>query len=1048
MPEYRIVTKIDPAPAVQGAQTLKQTLGGVDAAAGKTTATINHMTLAEYKAVKAIEAMALAFGKQSSASKDAEAAAKRVMAAVDQEALATKRLNDLLKDATRAHAAGVITAGQLAKVHTLVAQGAGRVTTSLAQQRAGYTQLGFQIQDITQTMALGINPMVILAQQGGQTASALSLALGPNGAAGKAAAFMAGPFGSIILATTAIVGMMAMKFLASGDAAEEAMEAIKKDAAEAEVSRKAKEVYGHTLEGVTEALRLNKLALDEQADGWKTAARKALEAALAQQANLKGIRAEIAANLDWAESMYEVQKARATGPSQQSELAALNLPQRYATLDNLRKRLASTDAQIAEADRQYNQALAARQVEIAAQMSDPLERIKAKYEGPQGLIALAQRSASAEDLKTGALVRQVVALKAKQKAEEDAYRESQRAARSNGVATFRSREQAIGIAGRELQGAGLRVGENVQFGGVHESHPGMGNAAHGRFAIDVNQGAGVTEANVPNIKARFDALARLYQSRGYRVLWAGQVWEANGNGPTRPIPAGQLQHNDHMHIEAPGTIVGKATQASTAAQELREQGQAATVAEQKADFVQGVVDKAAGRGVPDNRAAKLQRDIAGTLADYQRRFNEVASPDQVAKITGALTEADAREIAEHFRTAYVEPLTVLESQIGKTGLQREIQARIDKETADKGSALNDVERKQIETSVLYGDQLLRMDEILRGINEPLEGYKQQIAALNGLLEKGLINQTSYNALLAGMQAPARDIIGDMPKDQLDPNSGLSYGDLSATLDENARYAQQLADLQTHRQMLLDMNINYNGLEEAAKQEHERRLAAIEQARRSTQIMAASDLFGSLAEITRAGFGEQSAIFKAMFVASKAFAIADSIVKIQQAMASAAMSLPFPANLPAIATVAALGASIIANIMSASLALASGGIVRGPGGPRDDAIPARLSDGEFIVNAAATRRNRALLEAVNNGAVVDRQRRGSTDRLVKETAGGDSMSFSFGDVIVQAGNATGKDAEDIGQATKRAIGALIDEKLDTESRSGGRLTRTPSSVMTS
>ncbi|KAB2743538.1 tape measure protein [Brucella anthropi] len=49
--------------------------------------------------------------------------------------------------------------------------------------------------------------------------------------------------------------------------------------------------------------------------------------------------------------------------------------------------------------------------------------------------------------------------------------------------------------------------------------------------------------------------------------------------------------------------------------------------------------------------------------------------------------------------------------------------------------------------------------------------------------------------------------------------------------------------------------------------------------------------------------------------------------------------------------------------------AGGGIVRGPGGPRGDKIPAMLSDEEFVVNAAATKRNRALLEAINSGGVI-------------------------------------------------------------------------------
>ncbi len=44
--------------------------------------------------------------------------------------------------------------------------------------------------------------------------------------------------------------------------------------------------------------------------------------------------------------------------------------------------------------------------------------------------------------------------------------------------------------------------------------------------------------------------------------------------------------------------------------------------------------------------------------------------------------------------------------------------------------------------------------------------------------------------------------------------------------------------------------------------------------------------------------------------------------------------------------------------------ADGGYIAGPGGPRDDVIPAMLSNGEFVVNAEATKRNRAYLETIN------------------------------------------------------------------------------------
>jgi hypothetical protein len=50
--------------------------------------------------------------------------------------------------------------------------------------------------------------------------------------------------------------------------------------------------------------------------------------------------------------------------------------------------------------------------------------------------------------------------------------------------------------------------------------------------------------------------------------------------------------------------------------------------------------------------------------------------------------------------------------------------------------------------------------------------------------------------------------------------------------------------------------------------------------------------------------------------------------------------------------------------------ARGGPIYGPGGPREDLIPAMLSNGEFVVNAAATSRNFQQLVDINNSAFAD------------------------------------------------------------------------------
>ncbi len=57
---------------------------------------------------------------------------------------------------------------------------------------------------------------------------------------------------------------------------------------------------------------------------------------------------------------------------------------------------------------------------------------------------------------------------------------------------------------------------------------------------------------------------------------------------------------------------------------------------------------------------------------------------------------------------------------------------------------------------------------------------------------------------------------------------------------------------------------------------------------------------------------------------------------------------------------------LGNFLKGIPGFAGGGYVRGPGGSKDDRINARLSNGEFVVNAEATKHNRSLLEAINSG----------------------------------------------------------------------------------
>lgn len=125
--------------------------------------------------------------------------------------------------------------------------------------------------------------------------------------------------------------------------------------------------------------------------------------------------------------------------------------------------------------------------------------------------------------------------------------------------------------------------------------------------------------------------------------------------------------------------------------------------------------------------------------------------------------------------------------------------------------------------------------------------------------------------------------------------------------------------------------------EKIRQIREQQIAS-QAAQQSAQMQAYGQLFDGIAGLTATFAGKQSGIYKAMFAASKAFAIADAIVKIQQGIAGAA-SLKFPANIAAMGSVIAATGSIVSTIRGTNY---GGG--RQYGGPVDAGTMYRVGEG--------------------------------------------------------------------------------------------------------
>lgn len=132
-----------------------------------------------------------------------------------------------------------------------------------------------------------------------------------------------------------------------------------------------------------------------------------------------------------------------------------------------------------------------------------------------------------------------------------------------------------------------------------------------------------------------------------------------------------------------------------------------------------------------------------------------------------------------------------------------------------------------------------------------------------------------------------------------------------------------------------------------------------------------------------------------------------------------------------------------------LGFASGGQVRGPGTGTSDSIPARLSNGEYVVNAEATKKHLALLQAINGGNVPAFAAGGlvgapapiSAPALASGPMGGPQVSQTV-HVEVNANGGKPEDNQDlanrIGAQVKDQLRHMMGQELRAQLRPGGML----------
>lgn len=345
------------------------------------------------------------------------------------------------------------------------------------------------------------------------------------------------------------------------------------------------------------------------------------------------------------------------------------------------------------------------------------------------------------------------------------------------------------------------------------------------------------------------------------------------------------------------------------------------------------------------------------IADILDETSRAAKGAGIAISSAAVKSEDATQ----------KQVEALQKQAETLGMSSEALAIYNLEQAKASDGQLTQARAALETIAAYEKQ-----------KEQTEAYADLVASLRTEEEQLTDQMRERLAVLDAMQGIETDermkvagrIAGAATEEApefggLDATVGGAFGELAKIDDAEEQlaewYERQLEMLEGFRADRADLAATWDAEELSLKEEHEAKLAQLETARYTAQLSAAESVFGDIASITKQFAGEQSGIYKAMFVASKAFAIADGMIQIANGVAKAANN-PWPVNLGAMASVAAAGVGVISSIQAVGMAgMAHDGI---------DSIPETgtwlLEKGERVTTAETSAKLDKTLSDIQSG----------------------------------------------------------------------------------
>lgn len=403
----------------------------------------------------------------------------------------------------------------------------------------------------------------------------------------------------------------------------------------------------------------------------------------------------------------------------------------------------------------------------------------------------------------------------------------------------------------------------------------------------------------------YDAVTGTGYRKGTRAYELNRVWDTNKNGiieKGESVKSGAFKnHIKNFFPNGVSTIdIGEA-ETDAAKILLRAEEEAKREAKRQADARYGIEKGFA------NKKTQL-------LLDYQ---------EQEKKIKDAAFGEEEQKYLDMAKSQYENKLAWLELEHDKQ-IQTAKEHLQSEEERIKAEA--ELERREVRLTIEFDEELrkAKIDAIthaeIAAIAKLREAYQAELDEINSY------NQTELARIRADYAKRRNDLNN---RTDLTTEQRTQLGDALGGAERH-----QIAQIQQDaRSQMMGMQAELGGYSQmhGIQEQYQARLdtikgfldaevATVEETEKMKQMVRmqyAQDMLGSLAESSKAAFGEQSSAYRAMFAMSKGVAIAQAGIALWQNI-SQASKVGFPQNIPLIAQAMTQGMGIITNLRSLTM----------------------------------------------------------------------------------------------------------------------------------